>query len=48
MSNIVSIDVDMMKERLYWADSKNNKMYSSFINGTDFKEVSYDLVRSQS
>ena len=40
MSNIVSVDVDMATDTLYWADATRNKIFSGFRNGTSVREVS--------
>ncbi|TMS22387.1 Low-density lipoprotein receptor-related protein 2 [Larimichthys crocea] len=38
-SSIVTVDFDRMTSRIYWADASQKKIWSSFQNGTDRREV---------
>ncbi|XP_030630936.1 low-density lipoprotein receptor-related protein 2 [Chanos chanos] len=38
-SSIVTVDFDYQTKRIYWADSTEKKIYSSFQNGTDKHEL---------
>ena len=39
MRNIVALDFDSLGNRIYWSDSRTNKIYSAYSNGTDTKVV---------
>uniref|UniRef100_A0A6Q2Z9A5 Low-density lipoprotein receptor-related protein 2 n=1 Tax=Esox lucius TaxID=8010 RepID=A0A6Q2Z9A5_ESOLU len=38
-SDIVTVDFDHLTDRIYWADTSLKKIYTSFLNGTDIREV---------
>lgn len=38
-SSIVTVDFDRATSRIYWADASQKKIWSSFQNGTDKKQV---------
>lgn len=38
-SSIVTVDFDRMTSRIYWADASQKKIWSSFQNATDRREV---------
>ena len=41
MTNIVTIDYDVGTQRMFWADTANNKIYSADLaNGGNLKVVS--------
>ena len=40
MKNVISIDVDMEMETIYWGDAGNNKIYSSRLDGRNETVVS--------
>lgn len=37
--SIVAVDFDNVNKRVYWGDSSDKMIYSSFQNGTDKKQV---------
>ena len=39
MTNMVAIAIDIPELRLYWSDSRHNKIFSSTLTGGDFTEV---------
>lgn len=38
-SSIVTVDFDRVTSRIYWADASQKKIWSSYQNGTDRREV---------
>lgn len=38
-SSIVTVDFDSVTSRIYWADASEKKIWSSYQNGTDKREV---------
>ena len=48
MTNMVAIAIDIPELRLYWSDSRHNKIFSSTLTGGDFTEVrNCHLIRQQ-
>ena len=44
MSNIVALDVDLASGRVFWADTRNNKIYSGNVsNPLNYSVVSYNI-----